>query len=129
MQDTNPVPGFEESPSEWFWDVIERAQRSQVCLEEILRNLRKDELIRFDHEFHQAACLLADTPYTNHLPGYSEDSLDDLTQWIVSQGRAYYLQVRDHPETMPQDADWNTTFMGIAGEVFWERFKEDIPRA
>jgi len=46
--------------SQWFWDIIEVADRSPDRLKEELFKMSREQIIRFDNEFQEAAVQLMD---------------------------------------------------------------------
>ncbi|PQO43840.1 DUF4240 domain-containing protein [Blastopirellula marina] len=117
--------------SQWFWDVVERADRSRDRLKAELQSMTREEVIRFDNEFQEAAVQLVDEPFLDFMEGnVSEDSAKDIADFVVSQGKKVYSEIWANPETIPTSVESgeNHTLAGIASEVFWDRFKESIPQ-
>ena len=114
--------------SDWFWDIIERAGDSRDKLRSILSEMGKDEIYRFQDEFLEAAAQLRDEPFSDliYASGESEDGLDDISKWVVSQGRHYYDAVLANPESIPLRIDGRSheILYGVADEVYLERFGE-----
>jgi hypothetical protein len=79
------VPFEPDDLSDWFWDILQRANKEPSKLKDILQNLSNDELQRFALEFMDAASNLRQEPYTNYYQA-SEDSTADMSYWVVSQG-------------------------------------------
>jgi hypothetical protein len=120
------TPSYEDiGISDWFWDILHRAEHSGEKLREILMKLEKSQVSRFQNEYEAAAIVLADYPYTEYLDDLtrkSEDEIFDLTLWVVSQGKQYYIQVLDHPELMPPDLEGRENpFEGVAVDVEYEK--------
>ncbi|WP_433606666.1 DUF4240 domain-containing protein [Prescottella agglutinans] len=114
---------------DWFWDVIEEASRSRDRLGEILGQLPKGAVYRFQDLFLDFAAELQDEPYLSHLgPDESEDGLEDAANWVVSQGRATYEAVLDEPSRMPSHIDVfdPANLGGLAYEVYYHRFGETL---
>jgi hypothetical protein len=108
-----------------FWQIIERAKGDRNCLRALLERMSEAEIIGFHDEFREAAAELMDSPYVEHVgPDVSEDTMLDVAEWVVSQGRAFYDEVLLHPEKIPKSVEPNSprTFSGVAGNVFVERF-------
>jgi hypothetical protein len=117
--------------SQWFWDVVERAGRSRDRLKAELQSMTREEVIRFDNEFQEAAVQLVDEPFLDFMEGdVSEDSAKDIADFVVSQGKKVYSEIWANPETIPASVESGEihTLAGIASEVFWDRFKESIPQ-
>jgi len=89
--------------SDQFWDVIQRANKDPDLFRSILDELSDDELYRFALEFMYTSDALQQEPYTDHIyPGkdVSEDAIADMSYWVVSQGKGFYLTVWNQPETL-----------------------------
>lgn len=86
--------------SDWFWDIIRRADKDRAKLEQILRVRPIDEIRRFALEFHDASSGLWDARYTSHLVYRSEDDVEDIGHWVVSQGKGFYAAICAHPEAI-----------------------------
>ena len=114
--------------SEWFWEIIERASRDRDKLRSILSVMPKEDINRFQREFLGAATQLRYGPFSDlvYASGDSEDGLDDISNWVVSQGRPYYESVYANPDTIPLGINPGNPqiLYGVAGEVYEERFGE-----
>jgi hypothetical protein len=111
--------------SDSFWQVIERAEGDRDRLRAMLERMSEAEIIGFHDEFRRAAAELMDSPWVEHVgPDVSEDTMLDVAEWVVSQGRGFYDEVLRHPERIPKSVEPNSlrTFSGVAGSVFVERF-------
>ena len=121
--DANEIPDS-------FWKIIQQADKDKEKLREILKGLSKDELYKFAGNFTEAATQLNDLPFLNYVdPGESEDGVEDITQWVVSQGKDYYQKVWENPETIPKHIDGGDPQIlhGIAESVYKERFGQRMP--
>lgn len=79
-------------------------------------------VVAFDQEFRRAMANLWTIPVRG-----SEDMKKDIYAHVVSKGAAYYDEIVSHPERIPQDVGpGDPCFIGVAGEVFFERFGEEI---
>src|SRR5579872_7397421 len=86
----------------WFWDTIKRADKDRAKLEAILQDLPQQQIHSFALEFRRAADYLQQPEYVDHYragKGKSEDGIADMTYWVVSQGKEFYLRVCDHAES------------------------------
>ncbi len=76
---------------EWFWSLIETTKPSLALLIERLEALSQAELEQWQRAYELAAAAIV--PYWDgpdmggNLGVLSEDSTEDLCEWIVSQGR------------------------------------------
>lgn len=115
--------------SDWFWDIVQRAVKNRVKLDEILRGLPIRDVRRFALEFHDASSALWSAPYTNYLVHRSEDDIQDVSQWIVSQGKDLYAMVCAHPEAIAayeSMAHANPhTLAFVADSILDEQFGDD----
>jgi hypothetical protein len=110
--------------SDWFWDIIRRAEYREDKLREILMELDGSQVSRFLNEGDAAAVELMESPHTDYMETHSEDDIDYLARWVVSQGKEYYTQVLEHPELMPPDRDnREDPFSGVAVQVEYEKWK------
>lgn len=120
----------DEGPDvDWFWDIIEESSRSRDRLREILEQLPKGAVYRFQDLLLDFAAELQDEPYLSHLgPDESEDGLEDAANWVVSQGRATYEAVLEEPSRMPSHIDVgdSANLGGLAYEVYYQRFGEPL---
>lgn len=123
----------DEEPPEWFWTVVEKAQHRRRMLETLLAEMTDNELLSFQR-------ILIDLAYSFKRPlflppefGESDDWVDSNAQWVVSQGRHFFLRVRSKPDLfwkLLQDEegyDVETSYEGIACRVWWERHQQDMP--
>lgn len=121
---------FEPSQiSEWFWRIINQANLDRDKLRNLLQKMTEEEIIQFRETFEEAAAQLTDSPYSDYMgEDVSEDTMKDVAECIVSQGLSYYSDIWNHPEKTPNYSKCKsmTTFSGVAGKVFSERFGRSI---
>jgi hypothetical protein len=69
---------------------------------------------------------LQDEPFISWMKHKSEDDVQDVADWIVSQGQEFYASVLADPTLTPSEVDVNdpTNLAGVAENVFLERFGE-----
>lgn len=112
-----------------FWELVDQARRDPDRMEAILRELSKGDVARFYMEFRYAK-----TDMRNRL-NKIEDSPPwfnlDVIGWMVSQGRAFYEDLYNHPEKLHalrgEDIDYDCNFGGVAIGHYEVRFGEEIP--
>jgi hypothetical protein len=124
MSGQEPVP-VPDVASPWFWDIIQRAQGDRKRLRDILWALSREDVDRFTSEFAAAATELQGEPFTDYMdPEESEDGMEDIANWVVSQGEAYYRSVFEDPSRTPEhiDVDDPSDLAGVAEEVYYRRF-------
>jgi hypothetical protein len=115
--------------SQWFWQIIDSANFDRDKLKGVLKNFSAEEIARFHDEFEEAAVQLADAPFTDFMGGHlSEDSIKDVTECIVSQGKEYFTEVWHDPEKTPSYSECISmvTFSGVAGNVYAEKFGRSL---
>jgi hypothetical protein len=114
--------------SDWFWSIIDDARGSRQAMESRLHHLEKDEITRFQNEFLEAAVQLADEPFLVHLGDISEDTMQDVAEWVVSQGKQFYVDVWNSPKRIAEvDIRKGVTYSGVAVNVYLERFGTIMP--
>jgi hypothetical protein len=109
-----------------MWAIIDAANRDPEALVASLQPMNRGSLIRFIWSYDNAMADLSPRMGA-HLGLVSEDGLDDLDNWIVSQGRAYFEAVKLDPTQIP--ADWSErppterrSFYSSALRLFREKF-------
>ena len=158
MSDTDDTqPWYMYDPEPWFWELLESSDHNLQLLINKLEALPKEQLIEFQLQYEEAkGCVY---PLYDPYFGYqaddcslSEDYSDDFSSWVVSQGRAFYEQVRNNPEDIQRyldmfgesdgdanssEMEWNTDvereeYRGwqgpeyIANAIFERRFNENL---
>lgn len=126
---TGRGPFSPDDISDWFWSVIALADHSRERLESILGSMSQADLIRFHNEFQEAAAQLVDEPLAEHLPAdTSEEHLQDIAEWVVSQGKAFFTAVWNNPEKIAEiDLRRGVTYSSVSDNVHWERFNGSVP--
>lgn len=118
----------QEIPLE-FWTVIESAEGNRTKMRVILEQMTREEIIVFHRQFLFAAMAIATQEYVKYMrPGTSEDGVDDLSRWVVGQGKSYYLSVYENLKSIPADVEphSNAHIYYEIPRVFILRFSEDI---
>jgi hypothetical protein len=113
--------------SDWFWGLIDQAATSPERLRMLLLPLSRKELYAFQDEFVELASQIRGEPYDAFMEP-SEDGIEDITDWAVSQGRTYYLGVLDDPSTLPFSVDGRglEILSGVAPRLYRELFGEGL---
>ena len=99
---------MEEEIPDWFWQLIESSEHKLQCLAEKLELLTKEQLIAFQFQYEDAKELVS--PMWANEPGEigsyieecSEDNADDFADWVVSQGRNFFDDVKSNPASGPE---------------------------
>ena len=112
--------------SDWFWIIVEEVRGGRDKLESILMQMTKEELLRFAFEFDNAALFFRDTEYVSQMGTVSEDTVEDISNWIVSRNKDYALDILANPHKISEiDAiDFTHDVSPVAGIVFLKRFNE-----
>lgn len=99
----------------------------------MIRELSREDLIDFRNVFLSKATELITEKLEDLLSDYSEDSLEEVTEWVVSQGWTYYSNVLGNPENaLPSevleldDSFTDNSFSGCVEDEFFGRYKESI---
>lgn len=125
----DPSGGTEAEQLAWFWDVVRQADRSPERLRAALEQLDRAEIYRFQDIFVELATELKYEPYTAYINAdESEDGIEDIANWVVSQGRSTYEQVVEDPSRIPSHVDVGAPddLFPVAYEVYFERFGEPL---
>jgi hypothetical protein len=118
----------EKDRSSWFWSIIEKAQGDERELRKLLEAMHREQIIEFYRALIQAAADLRCPPYLDFLRGVSEDTIADITEYVVSRGRQYYSDVTNQPQRIPTEVSMAApSFKGIALLVYWKKYAESIP--
>lgn len=111
--------------SDWFWDIVNESDQDENKLREILTGMDKNDIYRFQDLFVEAAVELRYEPFTNFTES-SEDGIEDISNWVVSQGKAYYAEILKHPERIPYSVEdrINESIAHVADEVYFDKYGE-----
>ena len=90
---------------DWFWDVLDSSGHSLRVLCRQLEALPREQLYSFQYQYWEA--MQYGRPDPRDMPSLSPtvrvpDDLDteDFDAWVVSQGRAFYYDLRRQPERL-----------------------------
>jgi hypothetical protein len=122
------VPGIDD----WFWSILESSQHSLRALCRQLELLPRDRLYAFQYQYWEAMEHIP--PSHQELPRPSPEARvptdldeEDFAAWAVSQGRAFYYDLRREPERLAACIDMYLT--SEAGRGFLElRWDEQVDR-
>lgn len=54
--------------------------------------------------------------------------MQDVAEWVVSQGKRFYVDVWNSPKRIADvDIRKGETYAGVAANVYWERFGASMP--
>lgn len=90
---------FDQADIDRFWRTIDAAGRDRERLRAALMSMTKEEVYQFQDIFVEMAVELRGEPHTFYVaPGESEDGIEDISNWVVSQGRKQYEAVLADPQ-------------------------------
>lgn len=109
----------------WFWNIISEAALDREKLRNILKDMDREDIIEFQSIFVDFSVELQDEPYTDYMEE-SEDGIEDIANWVVSNGKEYYNKIIENPNSIPYSVEdrLNEVLFGVADEVFVDRFGE-----
>jgi len=89
--------------------------------------LEEEELRDFHSEFLDLASELTCPPFDEFVEE-SEDGLNDVAEWVISQGRELYQSVLANPASIPHSVEGKgrQILSGVAPLVYEERFGEPL---
>ena len=116
---------IKEDGSDWFWDIILKSDKNREKLKAILLTFNKEDIVKFQEQFVDASIELQDDPYLEFMEE-SEDGVEDIANWVVSNGKDFYYHILEHPNQIPNSVNDFTDqiLYGIADEVCYEMFGE-----
>ncbi len=113
---------------ERFWNILHQSGPDPKKLRSLLMTLPEQDVFSFAKTFFEMACELKDPSWQHVDPDTSEDGMDDISQWVVSQGKEYYTYVLEHPETVPKyKAQSNPGNVYYEAEMVYEERFSDVP--
>jgi hypothetical protein len=90
----------------WFWDLISECSPSLKYLEEQLESFSEEKLKKYLMYWDissRALCAPWDGPYIDdEIEQLSEDSTEELTDWIVSQGKSAWEYALRNPDQLSE---------------------------
>lgn len=117
---------------EKFWSLIHDAQQDSKKIHDLLLKADRNAIKRFSWNYEEASAQLK--PEFDSTESFSEDSIDELCNWIVAQGKDFYRQVWDNPKEMQgykEDPDSNYKsdpgLYSASLRVYRERFGDELP--
>lgn len=118
---------FTPNELDWFWTLIDKSSRSRESLRTLLMELDEAQLRRFQDIFVEVSSELKDEPYTANMPE-SEDAVDDIADWVVSQGSAVYGAMIARPSQVPSSVSGRSKeiLSGVAPQLYRERFGKTL---
>lgn len=114
---------------EWFWQIVEEVGQGEASLNDTFASLTKDEIQKFRRLFTSMSVVFHEQRFLEYVdPDESEDGVDDIADWVVSQGRDKYSAVIKQPNLMPFNADMGgrPRIPPVMHRLYWERFCEPL---
>jgi hypothetical protein len=116
-----------ETVPDSFWNRIEAAHGNADRFAELLADVPQDELKDIYWQYYDLAELLLSREHRAYMENTGEDAVMDLSNWIVSQGRKFYLDVYEHPEkTPPRPPSTIMSFLSALILTYSHRFDDEI---
>ncbi len=58
----------------------------------------------------------------------SEDGIEDISYWVVSQGRDFYMKILNNPELIPYSVEDKSEeiLFDIGIDVYFDKFNENL---
>src|SRR5262249_34522777 len=83
----------------WFWDVLESSRHSLRALCRELEALPREQFYAFQYQYYEAMDYVE--PNNQDVPVPADVDDEDFADWVVSQGRVFYYDLRRDPEKLP----------------------------
>jgi hypothetical protein len=84
---------------DWFWEIVDSTRPDLLALAEQLEKLDREQLLSYYHFYEvasDAVCHQWEGPYIDdEIRHLSEDGTQDLTYWIVSNGKDFWLRATE----------------------------------
>ncbi|MCR6650121.1 MAG: hypothetical protein NVV73_00870 [Cellvibrionaceae bacterium] len=116
-----------------FWRIIDACEGKKELFNSVAEKLSEDDLLRFCWNHIEASGQIA-TLY-HELTSFSEDSIEDICNWIVSRGESVYTDIWDDAENVitKGSSPYGQTqkdpgLLGEAMKLFRHRYGKDVPR-
>lgn len=115
-----------------FWTLLESSGRSLTALCRQLEQLTEAQLRRFRQDYNEAKCWVNPHDWaecsTYLQRSCSEDHGDDFAAWVVMQGRAFFDEVRSHPEAIENYLDeYEKAHAARSSSAMWWNTEVDKP--
>lgn len=113
-----------------FWEMIALARQNREQFRTRLKEMDRESLTHFCWTYEITAADFKYEPYINYLDSKSEDGIDDISQWIIGQGKDYYMRILNNSALIPKDIPGRDPALGYLSDAVREyraRYSEPVP--
>ncbi|WP_206619141.1 DUF4240 domain-containing protein [Flavobacterium cerinum] len=89
---------------DWFWNIIAESDKNREKLGAILSTFKRDEIAKFQEQLVDASIEIQDEPFLEFMEE-SEDDVEDIANWVVSNGKDYYNHIMEHLSEIPNSVN------------------------
>jgi hypothetical protein len=109
-----------------FWQRIEDAGRDAQKFKDSLRGLSEKEIREVYEQYQGLSQSLISNGFDRfpaELKEEATETLEEIANWVITQGRAYYEDVLTHPEKFPLEREIRRPiFAGAIIQVYTSKF-------
>lgn len=126
-KDLEPLKFIIDAVSPSFWEIMTKADSDSRNLSLALSRLSDREICMFQYEYETAVNVLI--PDIMDILSTDWGEAKELASWIVSQGKAYYIEVLDDPRVLVnlKETEYDGDLIHIAFRVYWSKFEDIMP--
>jgi hypothetical protein len=111
---------------DWFWAVIDGVRNRPAAAEEIFRALSDTQVEEFYCYYREASNELY-PEYSNEEMDWDDNDISRASDWVVNQGKAYYLSVWKDLGLFPDPFEISyCALSGWAASLYYERHGKEI---
>lgn len=119
-----------------FWEIIDAGEQNEQRMQHTLHQLSKNELAVFGNYFHYNVDDLVGQIQSKGNSQESEDIIEVIAGWVLSQGKDYFATVFDNPTKFPElsesDSDldnmyYHNNYYGMAQTLYEDKYHEPFP--
>lgn len=122
-----PLPKDRARPPGWFWDIVEHCQGDPERLRALMQDAPPSGLIAFAFVWRWAVAEVPASIAEGLATDPSEDTVDDVAEWIVGQGRAVFEQARDEGTAPLTALPKAPPFLSVVETIHHDRYGTFIP--
>ena len=117
------IPRIDDS----FWNVVESSRHSLRALCHQLEAMPREQFYAFQYQYHEAMDYVAPDDEATVFRVPEDVDHEDFADWVVSQGREFYYDLRRQPERLAACVDMYQA--SEEGRGFLElRWNEEVDR-